>query len=486
MILNKDVSDNENNDDNSDNSNEFTERDDENIVINNKSKKDERKRKKISSKISNTNNCLLPIILIIILIIIVIFYSYSSLNSTTNESITLQGIQETKKIIKNKTEESNIPQNGSSSNINNNIENIQTIATTEIVKPDPELIKLNKNKEELMKVYLKEGQINIIKFYDEYINENTYNIPPLEQYNNIHINIGYNNSNIDNIILHLSSILFHSTSPSFLHIHMMNVYTFDYDSLIKLKNMIYSINNLTEIIVYNATDVLKDFYIKFDKVSTYAPEYAKLYAFKILKNIEKIIFYDADDCMTQKDLSELYNLNLDKIYARGINEIPDLRYPMSWIEKYLFDKSHYINGGVILINLKLCQEENFYDKAMVLNNEELFYTRTKEPAQDILNVLMRKKIDFFHPKFNKLNYYENSEDKDDETKWYSYMISNLKLGERNNHFYTKNELIEADNNPIIVHYAWDRYLNKNITKYEEEKNFFKNLIKNKIFFLTNL
>lgn len=84
-----------------------------------------------------------------------------------------------------------------------------------------------------------------------------------------------------------------------------------------------------------------------------------------------------------------------------------------------------MNGGVVLINLALCQEDGFYDKAIQLNNDD-FYTKTEEPAQDILNVLMRKKIEFFHPKYNKINYYENPEDKSDETKWYSWVIETLK------------------------------------------------------------
>ncbi len=47
--------------------------------------------------------------------------------------------------------------------------------------------------------------------------------------------------------------------------------------------------------------------------------------------------------------------------------------------------------------------------------------KTECPIQDILNALMRKKIGFFKPKYNKINFYENSVDRYDETKWYSYM-----------------------------------------------------------------
>ena len=55
------------------------------------------------------------------------------------------------------------------------------------------------------------------------------------------------------------------------------------------------------------------------------------------------------------------------------------------------------------------------------------------------------------------------------------MEQNLKIGSRNNHFYTKEELIEADKDPVIIHYAWDRYLYKTVDKYEKEKQFYCNL-----------
>ena len=45
----------------------------------------------------------------------------------------------------------------------------------------------------------------------------------------------------------------------------------------------------------------------------------------------------------------------------------------------------------------------------------------ENPVQDLINVLMKKKIEFLDVKYNKINFYENSVDRYDETKWYSYM-----------------------------------------------------------------
>ena len=56
------------------------------------------------------------------------------------------------------------------------------------------------------------------------------------------------------------------------------------------------------------------------------------------------------------------------------------------------------------------------------------------------------------------------------------MDQTLKIGSRNNHFYTKEELIKADDDPVIIHYAWEKQLNKTVKKYEEDKNFYAKLL----------
>ena len=389
------------------------------------------------------------LVLVVSLIIILIIVKISKNDS--KDLISLRGNQS------NQTSEINETSTNNVENINEN--------------------EINKIKEDLKNAYNNEKEINIIKFVDENINKKAYFTPELSKFTNIHISIGFIENDIDSIIIHLSSILQHSSQTSFIHLHMMDATSdnFSYETLIKLKKMIYKINNNTEIIVYNCAQCIKEFKMREDNSNRYIREYSKLCALKILKNIQKIIFLDGDDCMVEKDLSELYNLDMNNIYVRGIPEIPSLKYSYDWIEKYLPDKSHYINGGVVLINLELCQKDNFYDEAIKLNNEE-FYTKTEEPAQDILNVLMRKKIEFFNLKYNKINYYENPDDKKDESKWYPWVSETLKLGEKNNHFYTKEELMEGDENPVIIHYSWDKQLGKRPKKYEEDKSFYAKLI----------
>ena len=333
---------------------------------------------------------------------------------------------------------------------------------------------LNQIKNDLTNIY-NSGEINIIKFYEENINKKQYTPPDTSNLKSIHIAIGLSENDIDTIIRHLASAVQHSAQTSFLHIHIMDADTFGFESLIKLKNLIYKINNNTEIIIYNASNELKSFTIREGFITKFAKDYAKLYALKAIKNVQRVIFLDGDDCMVQKDLFDLYSLEMNDIYVRGISEVPSIKNPVDWMDKYLFDKSHYINGGVILVNLELCKNEGIYEKAKELNNQE-FYTKTEEPFQDIINILMRRKIEFFHPKYNKINFYETPEDKGNEQKWYPWVIETLKQSEKNNHIYTKLELMEADNDPVIIHYAWEKQLNKTVKKYEDDKKAYGQIV----------
>ena len=347
-----------------------------------------------------------------------------------------------------------------------------TTLTEELNLPKDRLDAINN---ELINKYINNGEINVIKFFVEVVCLQSYTPPDSNNLKNVHIAVGFTESEIDNTIKHIASAVSHSAYTSFLHIHMLNVGTFNFENLLKLKNTIYKINNNTEIIVYNAQEAIKSFTVREGSIIKFSKEYAKLYAFKLVKDIPTLIFLDSDDCMVEKDLSELYSLDLNDIYGRGLPDIPSIRYPKEWIDKYLPDRSHYINGGVVLVNFDLCKKEDFYHKAKELNNND-FYTKTEEPFQDIINILMRRKIEFFHPKYNKINFYETPEDKNNEEKWYPWVADTLKEGEKHNHFYTKEDLIAADSDPIIIHYAWEKQLNKTIKKYEDDKSNYAKLI----------
>ena len=414
-------------------------------------------KEKIGKKSDSNNKLLYIVIICAIIIFLLILIIFLVKRKNPSDEITNN--------TKLNEENSNNVTNAENTPNQSNNENKEEKKEEE--NPDKERIS-----NDLKDKYNQDGYLNINKFLTENILKQEYKLEEIKNQkpNKIHINVAFKDVEINTYLKHISSILNKADKDkTFLHIHMMDAGEFNFDSFQKISKMLNNINNFTEIIVYNANPALKDFNIRPDTLEKFGTDYAKLYAFKILKDIQKIIFLDSDDIMVQKDLSELYELKMDDIYARGIAEEPGLKNTqMDWYDKYIMDKSHYINGGVMLINLELCQRDNIYEKAIELNNNE-FYMKTESPMQDILNVLLRKKIEFFHPKYNKINFYENPSDKDDESKWYTFMQQTIKLGEKNNHIYTKEELLEADGDPTIVHYYLDKSLDKTIIKYEEEK-----------------
>ena len=331
-----------------------------------------------------------------------------------------------------------------------------------------DMLRFSKLKDDLIITYCTEGIVNLNKFYEENINEKPYKIPD-KNLNHIHISFGFSDGCINEIIKHLSSALEHLSSTSFLHMHVMDADNLTLLTFSKIMNMVHKINNNTEILMYNANHVRDDFKIREDKGPLFYIDYARLNAFKEIKDIKKIIMLKLDNIMIEKDLYDLYSIDVDNIYGRGISEVPSIRHSVDWMEPYLSDKSHFINDAVILVNLELCQKENFYNRSIELNNNE-FYKNTEDPTQDILNILMKDKIDFFSPRFNKISFYEKNEDKYNESKWYPWVEKMMTCEEKNEHFYTKEDLLNADSDPYIINYLWEKKLGKIVQKYNDDKS----------------
>ena len=229
--------------------------------------------------------------------------------------------------------------------------------------------KFEKVKNNLFELYNSNGEVNLNKFQVESIDQKEYSTKDTGL-TNIHISASLSENRFNDVIIHLTSAIQKMSSSSFLHIHLMNTDNFTLETFSKLMCMVHKTNNNTEIIVYNAQQSKSDFKMRDDKAESFKKEYARLYALKAVKNTQKLIMLNIDNVMVEKDLSELFETDLNDIYVRGVPEVPGLKYKIDWMDNYLFDKSDYINGDVLLVNLEFCQKEDFYNKAMELNNNE--------------------------------------------------------------------------------------------------------------------
>ena len=97
------------------------------------------------------------------------------------------------------------------------------------------------------------------------------------------------------------------------------------------------------------------------------------------------------DTLAYKDLTDMYNINMDNLYFRGIREVP------APYEKYI-DKSKYICAGVMLINIELIRKERVFNKFQNYYynyyDQGIFYG-----DQHIINDLFRNKIGYLPPKY---------------------------------------------------------------------------------------
>lgn len=234
------------------------------------------------------------------------------------------------------------------------------------------------------------------------------------------------------IMVSITSILLNSNNNTFMHFHLLigdDVTISNKRKIRTLKKIKYNSNY----IFYNVGKYFKGWI--HGRKRTVAAFY-RLILYKLLKNINIIIYLDGDT-ITYGDLTEMYNLNMDNLYFRGVGET-------TWSNRKF--KKKFICDGVMLMNLNLCRKKNIYKDIrkyyFKFYNKGIYYG-----DQFIINQLYNDKIGFLPPKFGM---------------WFINKKIINKYMKLKPLIYTKKELIESIKKPIIRH-IWG--LNKNNTEY---------------------
>ena len=126
----------------------------------------------------------------------------------------------------------------------------------------------------------------------------------------------------------------------------------------------------------------------------------------LLKTIDKILYLDADLLVTT-DLKELYSMNIEEEYVTAMAYDIFLYNFYQGIAKNTPDN---YNGGVMLIDLKKWREENISEKCinfMKQNADRFNYTKGDNyhfwyGEQDVINIVLDKKIKTLEQKWNNL------------------------------------------------------------------------------------
>lgn len=152
----------------------------------------------------------------------------------------------------------------------------------------------------------------------------------------------------------------------------------------------------TEFICINIYDI-------FDKyISTNSPNVntrytkcsmARLFFPKEIKE-EKALYIDVD-ALVVSNLSDLWNINLEKNYVAGAIDSGMMRDGVVYL-KYIDSNVPYINTGVLLMNLDLIRKDKIDDKWLYLINHE----RRMYPDQDVINTVCKEHIYIFPVEYN--------------------------------------------------------------------------------------
>ena len=144
------------------------------------------------------------------------------------------------------------------------------------------------------------------------------------------------------------------------------------------------------------TETYSKYQIKNLHVST-----AALHKFNIANlfdQYEKILYLDGD-VLIQKDLMNLYNLDISNVYAAVVKDYKPMTYNPPQVEKLGIKHTSYFNSGVMLLNLKKMREDNLSEKLFNYRIKGINYFMD----QDALNVVFKEKVQYISFLYNVMS-----------------------------------------------------------------------------------
>ncbi|ADL35136.1 glycosyl transferase GT8 family [Butyrivibrio proteoclasticus B316] len=169
---------------------------------------------------------------------------------------------------------------------------------------------------------------------------------------------------------------------------------------------------------------------------TSIPTMYRLLLAELLPEYDRCIYVDGDTIVC-RDLSNLFTVDMDNNYIGAVRDIEAAKYITGFdYRSRRPDTTGYINAGVLLMNLRKIREDNLIRDFLELSKEKLIFA-----DQDILNIACKDKILFLELKYNALVKYRFLNYKEDR---YAGFITK---------YFSVDEIHEAIDNPVIIHYA---------------------------------
>lgn len=167
-----------------------------------------------------------------------------------------------------------------------------------------------------------------------------------------------------------------------------------------------------------------------------ASSYGRLFATEMFPDLDRALYLDCDTIICD-DIFPLYNLNLrDNYIAAVIDTASDAIKERTGMNK----KNPYFNAGVLVMNLLKWRNNHIFDKFIRYIDE--CEGRVFHHDQGVINHVFQGEILIADPIYNSMTPYH--------TMKYDSMI---KLYDVQKTYYNKNEITNARENPVILHYT---------------------------------
>jgi lipopolysaccharide biosynthesis glycosyltransferase len=243
------------------------------------------------------------------------------------------------------------------------------------------------------------------------------------------MNIAYSCDNhyIEQTGISLLSLLENNSDIKDMTIYLISK-GINFDNLVILSNLCKDYGRILEIIEFEKLC----YDLEVNSTGRHVETIYVKFFFSRIDGLKKIIYLDSDTIICGS-LSELYSTDISGCYM-GLVETYTDRYRDQLNIK---SGNPFFNDGVALINVDFCRENNLIERA----KNALIQFNNSPPvlSEGILNMICQDNIKLIHPRYNLmsglLQYIIND---------LEYLTSLMK--------YSKNELIEASNVPVVIHY----------------------------------
>ena len=251
---------------------------------------------------------------------------------------------------------------------------------------------------QIQKTFLITGKINM----NDCENEINYKNKIIEKLKNIiHIGFTLDPQYILQTMTTITSIMATQKKETKIIFHLGVINNFTVKDMLKIYKLRKKINNLTEFNFYylkGAMKKMKNFHIKGEACP------GKFELPELLPdNIDKLLIFDAGDVLVLRDLTELYNYNMEEYWALGPPE------PLGIALNSNYNISKYLNIGSILLNVKELKNHHFWD--YYTSKRDLKLEGAKDQA--LFNILVPDhKKNYFPVRFGGICIFKNDKDFD--------------------------------------------------------------------------